>query len=108
MQRTSSQDFRLAFGDYDAVCFVPSSARRGDVICQFPASDVVAIVRKTKKDALPPYRIIERGVNFLARPYDKSFNLVNPDDIKRHEMTFSLDIFTLQMLTVSSTTPDLD
>ena len=107
---TPSDNCSLALEESGLICFVPGDTQAGDLICQFIASDVLAIIREDPK-IKGRYKVVGRAVNFLASfsttPFDifgRSLFWVEEHELRR--VTFKLDIPTLQMMTRASATPD--
>jgi hypothetical protein len=78
--------------------YVPTNAQTGDVICQFAGSEVVVVLRELQNGR---YDIIGRAFVEFA-----SWGLKTGKCGKEDEITFKLDVVTLQQLT-SATDPVL-
>jgi hypothetical protein len=64
---SSRQNIVLALEETGLIVFAPPSTKVGDLVCQFPDSDVLALIRVNRGMRLPDYSIA-RAVNFLAAP----------------------------------------
>ena len=64
---SSREDVVLALEESGLIIFAPPSTKAGDLVCQFPDSDVPALVGLNRKSGDNSYSIA-RAVNFLAAP----------------------------------------
>lgn len=92
----------IALCESGFICFVPSEARPGDFVCQFPQSNISIIISAAEE------RLVGRAVNFLSDPHDKPFTVFDDPIDQRalkedgREITLRLDLPTLQVITASS------
>jgi hypothetical protein len=105
---TPSSDCRLGIEENGFIGFLPTEACVGDLICPFPSSNVVAILRQTAEGD----KIVGRAIDFLAASSTKPFGLFGlsiEEDLfreTRYPATLRLDIPTLHLLTRISATPN--
>jgi hypothetical protein len=64
---SSREDVVLALEETGLIIFAPPSTKAGDLVCQFPDSDVLALVGLNRESGDNSYSIA-RAVNFLAAP----------------------------------------
>jgi hypothetical protein len=102
MPKDSPKSHRIAIAEFGLICIVPFETQASDLICLFPKSDVIAIVRKA--DAIG--HVVGRAVSFLShnsstplRTFDGWPELRQVSDNKVY---FELDAEMLQMLTRAS------
>jgi hypothetical protein len=63
---SSREDVVLALEETGLIIFAPPSTKVGDLVCQFPDSDILALV--TLSDVGSASGFVKRAVNFLAAP----------------------------------------
>jgi len=110
-------DYRIAIEANGLICLVPPTTRVGDLVCLFSDCDVIAILRPAGGDgedssSFSSSRIVGRAVAFLTHPahtplrdyHEKHWPKQPP--LAENRIPLDLDIETLQLFTVASTTPD--
>jgi hypothetical protein len=67
---SSREDVVLALEETGLIVFAPPTTKAGDLVCQFPDSDVLALIRPNLEKCVPSYTsyTIARAVNFLQHP----------------------------------------
>ncbi len=99
---------RLAIGTTGLVMFVPLNAREHDLVCQFPSTDAVMLVRESPLDK-HACEIVGRAVNFLKTDFKEPCEVggtISMRLAKEFDTLFKIDPPTLQIMSVASTMPD--
>jgi hypothetical protein len=107
----TAQNCRLAFEERGLVLFVPVNARVGDMVCQFPASNSILLIRPPilHNSMKNPNVPVGRGANFLHCPTTSTPHICGKSiDLQVVAPDFLLQIpsSTFYMMTCASSTPD--
>jgi hypothetical protein len=98
----------LAFEENGLIFFATKNTRVGDLVYQFPGSDVLAII-KSLKEFFQEGRLL-RGVNFLASPSNVATDICGKpmsfDRAGPYAMTFEAGPSCVKMLCRASNTPN--
>jgi len=99
---------RIAIEEHGLLYIVPLATQIYDLVCTFPQSDTVAIVRKSGTEG----QIVGRAVSYLVHPPTsplrafERYGWPSLHQVPPNPVEFELDIDMLQILTRASSRPD--
>ena len=102
--KSNNNDCIIAFSNTRLICFVPSETKVGDLVCQFIASNVIAIIRSNPPSPDPNKRmIVGRAINAVSSSHPQQ-SIFLPQTKADYSLFF--DLRSLQLMTAASATPD--
>jgi hypothetical protein len=108
-------DHILAFEENGLIFFATKNTQVGDLVCQFPGSDVLAVISGLKNPASERgkhhgLRGLSRGVNFLASPSNVATDICGKpmsfDRAGPYAITFEAEPRTVERLCRASNAPN--
>jgi hypothetical protein len=114
-QKCPGTDHILAFEENGLIFFAPKNIRVGDLVCQFPESDVLAVLQpetwRPRQSALV-FTKIHRVVNFLASPFNMAADICGKpmsfDRAGPYALSFKLNDRERELLCGASEAPNGD
>jgi len=108
---SSGKDVVLALEETGLIVFAPPSTKVGDLVCQFPDSDILALIRLDRSKGNPYCYSTARVVNFLAAPPTTTAALCGKAEIfcdrdKKRGILLPLDTPEIMRLCKPSKTPN--
>jgi len=104
----NANDCNLAVEENGLVCYVPSEAKVGDLICKFPKSDILVIIRRlgsSSEEGDQSCQVIGRAINYLKYFNHEAYKIHDealPDDwfdTKHRNVTIRLSLEALEIIT---------